>query len=79
MQKHLDEEGITKNFEIDFALEYTLSAMIGVLTYWFRLDAPPPSNKLFELMSELIHNGLRRIFTAGIGVGHKGLKAKHPA
>jgi hypothetical protein len=79
MLKHLDEEGIVKNFEIDFALEYTLSAMIGVLTYWFRLDNPPPSNKLFELMSELIHNGLRRIFTAGIGVGHKGLKAKHPA
>jgi AcrR family transcriptional regulator len=74
--KHLDEEGIVKNFEIDFALEYTLSAMIGVLTYWFRLEAPPPGNKLFELMSELIHNGLMRIFTAGIAAGHKGLSAK---
>jgi AcrR family transcriptional regulator len=75
--KHLDEEGIAKNFEIDFALEYTLSGMIGVLTYWFSLDTPPPSNKLFELMSELIHKGLMRILIAGIDVGHQSLQAKH--
>lgn len=69
LQKHLNEVGIAKKFEIDFALEYTLSAMIGVLTYWFRLDTPPPSNKLFELMNELIHNRLMRIFTAEDGGG----------
>jgi AcrR family transcriptional regulator len=64
LKQHLDEEGIPDTFEIEFALEYTLSAMIGVLTYWFRLDAPPSGNKLFELMSELMHHGMMNIISS---------------
>jgi AcrR family transcriptional regulator len=71
LKQHFEEQGIVENLEIEFALEYTLSAMIGVLTYWFRLDSPPPINKLFELMSELIHHGLIHVFTAEGRVLHK--------
>jgi hypothetical protein len=71
VKKHLHSEGMAATFEIEFALEYTFSAMIGVLTYWFRLDPPPSTSKLFELMSELIHNGLMHMFAAGGGVIHK--------
>jgi AcrR family transcriptional regulator len=69
--QHLAQEGIPVTFEIEFALEYTVSAMIGVLTYWFRLEAPPPGNRLFELMSDLIHHGLMPVFAEKI----KGMKA----
>jgi AcrR family transcriptional regulator len=65
VKKHLASEGMAATFEIEFALEYTLSALIGVLTYWFRLDPPPSTVKLFELMSELIHNGLMHVFARG--------------
>ena len=71
VKKHLDVQGMAVTFEIDFALEYTLSAMIGVLTYWFRLEPPPATSKLFELMSELMHYGLIRRFTAeGVRLPH---------
>jgi hypothetical protein len=63
VKQDLVSAGITATFEIEFALEFTLSAMIGVLTYWFRLDAPPSSYKLFELMNELIQNGLVHLFS----------------
>jgi AcrR family transcriptional regulator len=70
IKTHLASEGLAATFEIEFALEYTLSALIGALTYWFRLDPPPPTGKLFELMSEMIHNGLMHVFAEG-GKRHK--------
>jgi AcrR family transcriptional regulator len=71
LKQHLAQEGIPDTFEIEFALEFTVSAMIGVLTYWFRLEAPPPGNRLFELMSDLIHHGLMPVFADKI----KGMKS----
>jgi AcrR family transcriptional regulator len=67
VKQHLASEGITATFETEFALEFTLSAMLGVLTFWFRLDSPPSTNKLFELMGELIHNGLTHLFASERG------------
>jgi hypothetical protein len=75
VKKHLDTQGVADSFEIDFALEYTLSGMIGVLTYWFRLKTTPPSNKLFELMGDLMHYGIMHRFTAE---DDSGMRAKHP-
>jgi hypothetical protein len=71
LKKHLDAQGIADNFEIDFALEYTLSAMIGALTYWFRLKTIPSSEKLFELMGDLMHYGIIHRFSAKGDVVHK--------
>jgi AcrR family transcriptional regulator len=67
VKQHLASEGKAETFEIEFALEFMLSALIGALTYWFSLDSPPSTNKLFELMGELIHNGLMPVFAGERG------------
>jgi AcrR family transcriptional regulator len=58
LKKKLIAQGIVDNYELDFTLEYMLSAMIGVLSYWFSLDTIPPRDKLIELIYELTHNGV---------------------
>jgi AcrR family transcriptional regulator len=60
VKKKLISQGLVDNYELDFTLEYTISAMIGVLNYWFSLDITPPRDKLLELMYELTHNGVAR-------------------
>lgn len=60
-------------FEIDFTLEYMVSAMIGVLTHWFRQEEPPPRLRLLRLIYELTGNGLpaklRALLQPGSGAG----------
>ena len=63
LKNKLVTEGIGDNFELDFTLEYILSAMIGVLSYWFSLDTIPPRDRLLELMYELTHNGVTHKLT----------------
>lgn len=58
LKTKLVAQGIVDNYELDFTLEYMLSAMIGVLSYWFSLDTIPPRDKLLELMYELTHDGV---------------------
>jgi len=58
IKKRLLAQGIVDNYELDFTLEFMLSAMIGVLSYWFRLDTIPPRDKLIKLMYELMDNGV---------------------
>ncbi len=58
LKKRLVVQGIADNYELDFTLEFMLSAMIGVLSYWFRLDTIPPRDKLIKLMYELMDNGV---------------------
>jgi AcrR family transcriptional regulator len=64
IKKKLVLQGIIDNYELDFTLEYMLSGMIGVLSYWFRLETIPPRDKLLELMYKLMHNGVMQKFTA---------------
>ncbi len=50
------------NLELDYALEYMLSAMIGILTYWFQSGENIPKEKLIRLMYELMgSDGLKRL------------------
>jgi AcrR family transcriptional regulator len=63
LKNKLVTEGIGDNFELDFTLEYILSAMIGVLSYWFSLDTIPSRDRLLELMYELTHNGVTHKLT----------------
>jgi AcrR family transcriptional regulator len=63
----LSAQGIGDNFEIDITLEYTLSAMIGVMTYWFKMETIPDGDKLFELMDELVRHGVVNKFIAAGG------------
>jgi AcrR family transcriptional regulator len=58
LKRKLISQGLIDNYELDFTLEYTLSAMIGVLNYYFSLEVTPPRDKLLELIYELTHNGL---------------------
>lgn len=44
--------------ELDFILEYILSAMIGIMSYWFRQDKVLPAEELIELMYDLMENGV---------------------
>jgi AcrR family transcriptional regulator len=42
--------------ELDYALEYMLSALLGVLGYWYRQEKPLPPEQLIPLMNDLSHN-----------------------
>lgn len=44
--------------ELDFILEYILSAMIGIMSYWFKQDKALPGEKLISIMTEIMENGV---------------------
>ncbi|MEI6101420.1 MAG: TetR/AcrR family transcriptional regulator [Eubacteriales bacterium] len=46
------------DIELDFVLEYILSAMIGIMRYWFIQDKCLPAEKLVALMYDLMENGV---------------------
>jgi hypothetical protein len=48
--------------EIDYTLEYMLSAMIGILTYWFLNEENMEKEKLIRLMYTLMNSdGIRML------------------
>jgi AcrR family transcriptional regulator len=44
--------------ELDYVLEYTLSAMIGVMSYWFTQEDRPSFDKMHELIYKLMEKGV---------------------
>lgn len=46
--------------EFDFILEFVLSAMIGIMSYWFRQDKILPAKDLVSLMYDLMENGVMK-------------------
>jgi len=46
--------------ELDYILEYTLSAMIGMMSYWFRQTDKLPSDQLHELTKRLMEQGVTK-------------------
>jgi AcrR family transcriptional regulator len=58
LKRLLIAQGATDDFELDYSLEYTLSAMIGVLSYWFKQENTPPTEKLLNLMHEIMYRGV---------------------
>ncbi|WP_051569393.1 TetR-like C-terminal domain-containing protein [Alkaliphilus transvaalensis] len=46
--------------EVDFILEYVLSAMIGIMSYWFRQSKVLTADELIALMSDLMENGVMK-------------------
>jgi AcrR family transcriptional regulator len=53
-------QGVKDDFELDYTLEYALSAMIGILSYWFNQEKAPSIEKLMELLTELTSDGVLR-------------------
>lgn len=45
---------------LDYILEYTLSAMIGIMSYWFRQSDRLSSEKLHELITKLMEQGVMK-------------------
>lgn len=58
--KALAENKELDTIEFDFVLEYVLSAMIGIMSYWFRQNKVLPAEKLVALMYELMENGVTK-------------------
>lgn len=52
----ITEKADINNIELDFILEYILSAMIGIVSYWFRMDKVLPAGELIALMYQLMDN-----------------------
>ena len=46
--------------ELDYILEYTLSAMIGIMSYWFRQSDALANDKLHELINRLMDEGVMK-------------------
>ncbi|RSK25805.1 TetR/AcrR family transcriptional regulator [Bacillus sp. HMF5848] len=46
--------------EFDFVLEYVLSAMVGIMSYWFRHDKSMTAEDLMTLMQDLMENGVMK-------------------
>lgn len=46
--------------ELDYIMEYTLSAMIGIMSYWFKQSNTLPSEKLLELIYRLMEQGVMK-------------------
>lgn len=51
---------------LDYGLEYTLSAMIGVMSYWFRHENPIPMEELIAIIYELSKNNMIQKLTNNI-------------
>jgi AcrR family transcriptional regulator len=47
--------------ELDYILEYILSAMIGIMSYWFKQDKALSGKKLISLMTEIMEKGVTSI------------------
>lgn len=56
IMKAVREKADRSDIELDFVLEYILSAMIGIVSYWFRTNKVLPAEDLIELMYELMDN-----------------------
>ncbi len=46
--------------ELDYIMEYTLSAMIGIMSYWVKRSEHLTSEKLFELIFRLMEEGVMK-------------------
>ncbi|WP_127493779.1 TetR/AcrR family transcriptional regulator [Paenibacillus glycanilyticus] len=60
LMARLTGDGAKEGFELDYTVEYTLNAMIGIFHYWFSQSNKPPLEQLFALMNELLNDGVMK-------------------
>ncbi|MHB1394173.1 MAG: TetR/AcrR family transcriptional regulator [Clostridia bacterium] len=60
IMKEFTNEPDVNEKELDYILEYTLSAMIGIMSYWFRQKDKLPNVKLHELITKLMEQGVMK-------------------
>jgi len=56
--KVFEEKHSNDKVRMNYIMEYTLTAMIGVMSYWFGQSDPLPSDQLYELMHQLMEGGV---------------------
>lgn len=54
------EKACLHQIEIDYILEYLLSSMIGMMSYWFQQNKSLPATRFIELMYDLMENGVMK-------------------
>lgn len=62
LKEALATEVKLNDLEFDFVLEYILSSMISIMSYWFKNDKILPSDKLIFIMKNIMENGIQSIF-----------------
>jgi len=60
IMKALEDNSSIDKRELDYVLEYTLSAMVGVMSYWFRKEDAPSRDDLFRLIHKLMEDGIMK-------------------
>lgn len=58
-QAFLEKSNINP-IEFDFILEFVLSSMIGIMSYWFREDKVLSAEELVSLIYDLMENGVMK-------------------
>ena len=61
LQEMLKSQVSVSETELDYLLEYILSGMIGIMSYWFKQDKAMPAEKLVSLMTVMMENGVMSI------------------
>jgi len=59
MKSFKDKPNIVSE-DMEYILEYTLSAMIGVMSYWFTKEDDAYRDKLFKLIHSLMEDGIMK-------------------
>ncbi|HAX74102.1 MAG TPA: hypothetical protein DCY20_11310 [Firmicutes bacterium] len=62
LKETLNQEVKYSEVELDFILEYQLSAMISIMSYWFQQEKILPAKHLVGLMSDIMENGMSHMF-----------------
>lgn len=61
IQEALKPNVSVNEIELDFILEYILSAMIGIMSYWFKQDKVLSVEKIISLITQMMENGVGSI------------------
>lgn len=57
----LQEKVACEPVMLDYMLEYTLTAMIGIMSYWFSQSEPIPEELLYGLLQRLMSEGVLNV------------------
>lgn len=60
IMKSLEDKSDTDIEDMEYILEYTLSAMIGVMSYWFTKEDKSYRDRLFKLIHTLMEDGVMK-------------------
>jgi len=60
IMKSLEDKPDIDLEDMEYILEYTLSAMIGVMSYWFTKEDASYRDKLFRLIHKLMEDGVMK-------------------